>query len=151
MKNWQYHNTWMGNGFRPERHRLEIVPLSRARVEFGPGPAAAMMLLPPEELSDKLDEFWSLVNFRGAAALTVGEARIAGPGPWPERGLIALEDVARLIAREPLLILNVLGRTRGQLLLPSTPLSLDARHLNRKLCTDDPRLVALAERTGLVR
>lgn len=51
-------------------------------------------------------------------------------------------------AIDPALVLNVLGRTRVNLLMTDAPLSFDPRLLERVLVTDDPRLVALARATG---
>ncbi|NWF69189.1 MAG: hypothetical protein HXY40_08885 [Chloroflexi bacterium] len=48
------------------------------------------------------------------------------------------------------LVLNVLARTRTNLLLGSASLSFDRRLLERALVTDDPRLVALARATGSI-
>lgn len=49
-----------------------------------------------------------------------------------------------------LLVLNVLARTRVNILLPDAPLALEAQYLNRSLFTDDPRLIALAQATGCI-
>jgi hypothetical protein len=48
------------------------------------------------------------------------------------------------------LVLNVLGRTRTNLLLGDAQLSFDRRLIERSLVTDDPRLVALAHATGCI-
>ncbi len=47
-------------------------------------------------------------------------------------------------ARRASLVLNVLARTRSQLLLASAPLALERAFLERELASDDPRLIALA-------
>lgn len=46
------------------------------------------------------------------------------------------------------LVLNVLARTRANILLPDAPLGLEGQYLNRSLFTDDTRLIALALATG---
>lgn len=48
------------------------------------------------------------------------------------------------------LVLNVLGRARGQVLVANTPLALEVGFLNRSFICDDPRLVAIAEMTGCI-
>jgi hypothetical protein len=48
------------------------------------------------------------------------------------------------------LVLNVLARTRAQLLLGDAQLSFDRRMLERALVTDDPRLIALAHASGCI-
>lgn len=49
------------------------------------------------------------------------------------------------------LVLNVLARARTQLLLAKAPLIFNQGYLNRVLCSDDPRLVALARATGAIQ
>jgi len=45
---------------------------------------------------------------------------------------------------DPLLLLNVLGRSRNALLLAKAPMAFDAQFLIRSLASDDRRLLALA-------
>ncbi len=49
-----------------------------------------------------------------------------------------------------LLVLNVLARTRADLLLANAPLTLDVGFMERSLVTNEPRLIALARATGCV-
>jgi hypothetical protein len=44
--------------------------------------------------------------------------------------------------------LNVLARSRSQVLLTRAPLVFSQQYLNRSMMTDDPRLVALVKATG---
>lgn len=46
------------------------------------------------------------------------------------------------------LVLNVLGRSRSQVLLTRAPLVFSQEYLNRSIMSDDPRLVSLAKATG---
>ncbi|HEX2622820.1 MAG TPA: hypothetical protein VHL11_21825, partial [Phototrophicaceae bacterium] len=46
------------------------------------------------------------------------------------------------------LVLNVLARSRSQVLLTRAPLVFSQQYLNRSMMTDDPRLVALVKATG---
>jgi hypothetical protein len=48
------------------------------------------------------------------------------------------------------LVLNVLARSRSQVLLTRAPLVFSQEYLNRSLMSDDPRLVALAKATGFL-
>lgn len=56
--------------------------------------------------------------------------------------------VVRLRALDLSLTLNVLARSRRQVLLAKAPLVFGVQYINRSLVTDDPRLVALAKATG---
>lgn len=47
-----------------------------------------------------------------------------------------------------LLVLNVLTRSRSQVLLTRAPIVFSQEYLNRSLMSDDPRLVSLAKATG---
>ncbi len=53
-----------------------------------------------------------------------------------------------LRALDPALVMNVLARSRSQLMIASTPLTFDAEFLCATLMSDDPRLVKLALATG---
>lgn len=55
-----------------------------------------------------------------------------------------------LRAMDMLLVMNVLGRVRSNILLKSAPLALEAEYLSATFITDDPRLVTLAQATGCV-
>ncbi|MBI5670830.1 MAG: hypothetical protein HZC41_22795 [Chloroflexi bacterium] len=48
------------------------------------------------------------------------------------------------------LVLNVLARTRANILLSRAPLGLEKQYLAQSLFTDDPRLVTLARATGCI-
>jgi hypothetical protein len=77
-------------------------------------------------LAKRLDQAWALLALRGAVLLYA-----SGSGSF------------RVPAcRDPLLVLNVLARARGDLLLPDAPLVLQPRALNRRVVTDDPRLTS---------
>jgi hypothetical protein len=61
------------------------------------------------------------------------------------------KDAAQCLrAIDVTLVLNVLSRTRTNLLLGDAQLSFDRRLIERSLITDDPRLVALARATGCI-
>lgn len=48
------------------------------------------------------------------------------------------------------LVINVLGRSRSQLLIARAPLLMAQQYLNRSIMSDDPRLVALTRATGFI-
>lgn len=48
------------------------------------------------------------------------------------------------------LVINVLGRSRSQLLITRAPLLMAQQYLNRSIMSDDPRLVALTRATGFI-
>ena len=81
-------------------------------------------------LTERLDGEWGGLALRGAVLLyaAVGVPRaVTGTKP----------------CRDPLLVLNVLARARGNVLLPDAPLVLQPRSLDRRVYTDDPRLTSL--------
>jgi hypothetical protein len=57
-------------------------------------------------------------------------------------------NFACLRAIDLALVLNVLARSRSQVLLTRAPAIFAQQYLNRSLMSDDPRLVALAKATG---
>jgi hypothetical protein len=79
-------------------------------------------------LAERLDQAWARLALRGAVLLY---ASVSG---LHSRGATA--------CRDPLLVLNVLARARGDLLLPDAPLVLQRRALDRRVLTDDPRLTS---------
>jgi len=78
-------------------------------------------------LAERLDAAWEPLALRGAVLLYAG---ISTP-------------CLIVRCRDPLLVLNVLARARGNVLLPDAPLVLQPRSLDRCVVTDDPRLTAL--------
>ena len=95
-----------------------------------------------DRLVRQLEDAWRLIGFRGAALVFPCRptSRRTGKADHPAKD-------SRVYARDPLLVLNVLGRAASHLLLPSAPLSPESHHLERCLGTTDPRLVALATNT----
>lgn len=94
------------------------------------------------EIARCLDRTWEEWGLRGALHVY----------PWGPAGVVAqAAGLAVLRATHPALVLNVLGRTRSQLLLPTMPLELDRPFLERTLAADDPRLIHLAMRTAFVK
>jgi hypothetical protein len=61
---------------------------------------------------------------------------------------IAAPEPPPLDAADPLLVLNVLGRTRGPVLIARAPLALEPAFLERELISRDARLLALARGEG---
>ena len=79
-------------------------------------------------LAERLDKAWVRLALRGAVLLYAG---VSGEHSGGVRA-----------CRDPLLVLNVLARARGDLLLSDAPLVLQPRALDRRVLTDDPRLTS---------
>jgi len=98
-------------------------------------------------LEAKLDAAWGEAPFMGAALVY----------PWRPEVKTAL--VARFQAIEqptvvwratdPLFVLNALSRARTHVLLGNAPPALERGFLDRILYTDDPRIVELAQASGV--
>jgi len=84
------------------------------------------------DLVKRLERFWEDLDLVGASMIF----------PWREE----LGAHPCLEARNPLLVLNVLARTRSTLLMARSPLDLGVECLERTLVSTDPALVALVER-----
>ena len=52
-------------------------------------------------------------------------------------------SVSVLRTVNPLLVLNILGRSRAKLLLPNVPVSLEPQFLARDVISTDPRLIQM--------
>jgi hypothetical protein len=99
-----------------------------------------------ERLKPTLDEAWANYDLKGAALVYTwrDELRHALNGR-----LIALKrQPVYLRAIDPLLIVNILARSRASLLLSNAPLALERVFLNRVLVSDDARLIRLARAFG---
>jgi hypothetical protein len=80
---------------------------------------------------------------------------------WRERGLVGAalvwawrspgKQAEVLHATDPLVVVNVLARARGNVLLAGAELALEVPFLARELASDDPRLVSWARSTGVVQ
>ena len=104
------------------------------------GSALARFAVAPKRLQTLLDDPVFPTGWSSAGS-ELGLRGALHVYPLPEAEVMG---DAELVSADPLLALNVLGRTRAGLLLPSAPLDLDPSVLARKLASDDPRLVALA-------
>lgn len=162
------------NGLGDPFHRLLGKGLA---VEYGDFKAVTHALEAGGEavnaLEVRLDEAWQTYNLRGAILFypwrdDLKRAVISRPTadkpprtpPREDDDEFFFEDdedtpntpivPACLRAIDLLLVLNVLARTRAQILLATAPLSFEQSYLERSLVTDDPRLVALARATGYV-
>lgn len=109
----------------------------RRRARSGRGAAA---------LRAELDAAWQDFGLRGAALLYAAIPEL--PAPVEAELTRAAAPAERLAAIDPVLVANVLARARSGLLLPGVPLELGSDFLARTLWSDDPRLVALARKTG---
>jgi hypothetical protein len=99
-----------------------------------------------DKLKHTLDEVWSEYHLMGAILVY----------PWKPttREVIAASAKVKnarpvfLRAFDPLLVMNVLARSRENLLQPRAPLSFDKAYLERALISDDPRLLRLVQISG---
>lgn len=97
-------------------------------------------------LSASLETAWETYALKGAVLVY----------PWEQDSQQVILANARvtnmkavcLRALDPLLVLNVLARSRTNLLQPRAPLALEQAYLERSLFTDDARLVRLVQSTG---
>lgn len=120
--------------------RSPVVRFELARLSRGLARQAERDAL-PEGLLEEAEARWAGFDLAGAALVFTWNADvIAAPA--------GLEPPRVLVARDPVTVVNVLGRSRGSLLLPRWPLAAEPEYLLRSLATCDPRLAALAERTG---
>lgn len=91
-----------------------------------------------QDLVVQLDAAWQETRLRGAILISAWDDNVArlfdDDNPQSQR-LTLLQPV------NPLLVLNVLGRSRAGILLPHFPLSLEPQFINRDLVTCDQRLV----------
>lgn len=133
-------------------HNMSCVPRTAVRVEIQPVmgvvarfPGVRALALDPRhrkvrarglggapDLVESLQRYWEGLDLVGAAMIF----------PWrEEHGAHPCLDV-----RHPLLVLNVLARTRSTLLMARSPLDLGVECLDRTLVSADPALIALVER-----
>ena len=92
------------------------------------------------DLIPLLDEAWERYRLRGAIVISPWTEEVAdlfdSNSPWKYR-LTMLRTV------NPLLVLNILGRSRAKLLLPNVPVSLEPQFLARDVISTDPRLIQI--------
>ncbi len=93
-----------------------------------------------------LETTWASYDLKGAILVS----------PWVQDSRQVIQTHAKIAnvkplclrALDPLLVLNVLGRSRTNLLQPRAPLALEQAYLERALITDDVRLVKLVQSSG---
>jgi hypothetical protein len=114
-----------------------------------------------DEIRSRLDIAWAEYSFSGALMLYPWNDNLphvmAGrlpPGSDDDDETRYADDNRRspvlLRAVDSLLVLNVLGRARANILLPETALVLEKGYLSLSLMSDDPRLISLVQATGYV-
>jgi hypothetical protein len=91
-----------------------------------------------------LEGFWMKQPLNGAVLFSPWKEE-TGEKPFTS-GAGENSDSRLILAVEPLLVLNVLCRSRAGLLLPNLPLSLEVPFLKRDLVTADQRLILLANK-----
>lgn len=95
------------------------------------------------DLGPLLDQAWAQYALHGAILLM----------PWKEellhnqdRQSLTREMYHIINTDDPLLVLNILCRSRSGILLPNIPLALEAPFLRRDLLTSDHRLIEIARK-----
>ena len=108
-----------------------VEPGRRPRCRLGISPDLKALRDPEAEVL----EVDYMASTRGSSGGVRG-AIIGAPEPPP------------VVATDPLLLLNVLGRARGPVLIARAPLALEPGFLERELISRDARLLALARGEG---
>jgi len=116
-----------------------------------------------DALRNHLNDMWQKANVQGAALVWRYDAAewktiCYPPLPQNDNDDESSDSSEQAKPRKPLfntlraidpsLVMNVLLRSRSQLMIASTPLTFDAEFLCATLMSDDPRLVKLALTTG---
>lgn len=99
-----------------------------------------------DKLRRTLDEVWAAYELKGALLVY----------NWKPTTRDVIRASARLRnsrpiflrAFDPLLVMNILARTRENLLQPRAPLAFDKSYLERALISDDLRLIRLVQTSG---
>ncbi len=99
-----------------------------------------------ERAKAELDAAWTRYNFRGAALMYAWRDELRHA--LNNRLMTLKRPTVYLYITDPVLVLNILGRSRASLLLTDAPLALERVFLNRILATDDPRLIQFARDAG---
>jgi hypothetical protein len=130
-----------------------------------------------KRLSDVLNDSWEKFEFRGAALLYPWDEgirraynQVLQPTPPPiekkepenDEDELAEDQLpdwlatpsqkagACLRAVDAAFVLNILARSRANVVVGNTPLALEPGFLDQSLLCDDPRIVALARATGCI-
>lgn len=118
------------------------------------------------ELTRRLDSAWQEYKLQGAVLMynwreELRQRGATKPPPPPSDtddsddldevfGEIKHTPVTIMRSLDVILVLNLLCRTRANILLPTAALALEGQYLKQSLMTDDPRIVALARATGCI-
>jgi hypothetical protein len=136
----------------------QILPIKPVLVRFRMSLAVRSRisnLLKEEELSlDQIEQnssrlipilegFWNNQALKGAILISPW---ISGGNKLPEGQSGGNSEGRVFLSLEPLLVLNVLCRSRAGLLLPNLPLAIEIPFLKRDLVTADQRLIQLADK-----
>lgn len=128
---------------------------------------------PVEKLQTLLDEAWTRFDLQGAVLVYNWNSEVWKTIAFPDHGQppappdnqgdaddFTDDNTANNQPPKPLfqclraidlaLVINVLGRSRSQLLIARAPLLMAQQYLNRSIMSDDPRLVALTRATGFI-
>lgn len=98
-------------------------------------------------LTHQLNTHWDACHFHGAALMYALRDEV-------KASLVERQNDEKAVfhcwqSTDPVLTLNVLARSKSQILIGRGELALERGYLERTLLSDDPRLVALVQANGL--
>ncbi len=165
----RFHLDGLGDPF----HRLLGTDLD---IQYGEVDAVIRRLQEDEEVREGitaiLDEAWATYSFDGAILLYVWNDHVRkafAEAPYPTKPPVLQKgdqnqeepsqaevqpiasNIECLRAIDITLVLNILARTRADILIHNTPLALEEAFLRQSFVCDDPRLVALSQATGCIK
>lgn len=125
-----------------------------------------------DDITQRLNSSWNDYNMQGAVMMFPWDLMLKGivahlpelqqntsiPNPFEkandtnkdEEEIDLPSSGMCLRALDMMLIINILGRTKSNILLGNSQLILEDTFINRSLVTNDPRLVQLAQATGCI-
>ncbi|MCS7072107.1 MAG: hypothetical protein NZM00_11415 [Anaerolinea sp.] len=99
-----------------------------------------------EQLHQQADTYWERHIWKGVVQVYAWNDAVLNT---VQTRLTLIQDPQMIVhVTDPLLAINLLGRTRGSLLLPRAPLALERAYLERSIACDDPRIISLALYVG---
>lgn len=161
----------LSSRFGPARTTWEILPYSPVIARFSlEGLGGSLQRILGSGLIDNIGTYEAIIHSieknKDAMSALVASLETIWSGyaltgailvhPWEQdtkQVVLAHAKIANikamcLRALDPLLVLNVLARSRTNLLQPRAPLALEQAYLERSLITDDVRLVKLVQSSG---
>lgn len=161
----------LASRFGPARTAWEILPFGTVVVRFSlEGLGGSLQRILGDDISENVGTYESIIHSieknRDVMNALVAKLETAWESyaltgavlvrPWEQdthmvilaHAKIANVKAMCLRALDPLVVLNVLARSRANLLQPRAPLAIEQAYLERSLISDDPRLVKLVQGSG---